>query len=249
MTQAIGSPSYIDKIGSLSLPDTRGVFISLVIMGTWLWHLTTILLGDVSATCPLSLCAAILLQTFLNTGLFVTAHDAIHGLVFPANRTINAFVGRLCAMAYAALSYRILTTNHWLHHCNPLSVSDPDFYGKKKKTFLGWYLLFMGAYCRWAQLICLISALLVMIFWFQVSLANLLLLWALPLLLSSLQLFYFGTYRPHGAIDDPSRFCAKSDDLPWLLSLLTCYHFGYHQEHHDNPNTPWWALPALYKHR
>ncbi|WP_208766779.1 fatty acid desaturase [Nostoc flagelliforme] len=29
---------------------------------------------------------------------------------------------------------------------------------------------------------------------------------------------------------------------------MSCYHFGYHQEHHEYPDVPWWKLPA-YKHK
>jgi beta-carotene ketolase (CrtW type) len=28
------------------------------------------------------------------------------------------------------------------------------------------------------------------------------------------------------------------------LSLLACFHFGYHREHHDNPSLSWYQLPA-----
>ena len=31
--------------------------------------------------------------------------------------------------------------------------------------------------------------------------------------------------------------------IAWLASLLTCFHFGMHHEHHLSPNTPWWRLP------
>ncbi|MFA9473554.1 MAG: fatty acid desaturase [Filomicrobium sp.] len=27
------------------------------------------------------------------------------------------------------------------------------------------------------------------------------------------------------------------------MSLLTCFHFGYHHEHHLQPDVPWWRLP------
>ncbi|HYD98464.1 MAG TPA: fatty acid desaturase, partial [Alphaproteobacteria bacterium] len=30
-----------------------------------------------------------------------------------------------------------------------------------------------------------------------------------------------------------------------LVSLLTCYHFGHHHEHHLRPDVPWWRLPSL----
>jgi beta-carotene/zeaxanthin 4-ketolase len=26
--------------------------------------------------------------------------------------------------------------------------------------------------------------------------------------------------------------------------LISCYHFGYHEEHHELPHLGWWQLPA-----
>ncbi len=80
---------------------------------------------------------------------------------------------------------------------------------------------------------------------------NVLLFWALPAVLSSLQLFIFGTYLPH-VPDDPAfndRHNARSNDYPAWLSLLTCFHFGYHHEHHLYPGVPWWRLPKARRHR
>ena len=31
-------------------------------------------------------------------------------------------------------------------------------------------------------------------------------------------------------------------DLHPVLSLLACFHFGYHYEHHARPDLPWWRL-------
>ena len=28
-----------------------------------------------------------------------------------------------------------------------------------------------------------------------------------------------------------------------LVSFVSCYHFGYHWEHHVAPHVPWWRLP------
>jgi beta-carotene ketolase (CrtW type) len=67
-----------------------------------------------------------------------------------------------------------------------------------------------------------------------------------PLLISSLQLFLFGTYLPHRQQRWPA--CAAqpcSLDLPVWLSLLACFHFGYHREHHDHPNLRWFELPRV----
>jgi beta-carotene ketolase (CrtW type) len=68
-----------------------------------------------------------------------------------------------------------------------------------------------------------------------------------PALLSTLQLFVFGTWlphRPHADAPFADRHRARSQRWPTWLSLLTCYHFGYHWEHHAHPHVPWWRLPA-----
>ncbi|WP_201448975.1 hypothetical protein [Sinorhizobium medicae] len=45
----------------------------------------------------------------------------------------------------------------------------------------------------------------------------------------------FGTYRPHrvGHIPFADKHRARSNEFSPLLSLLTCFHFGYHHEHHN----------------
>ncbi|NEP16040.1 MAG: beta-carotene ketolase [Leptolyngbya sp. SIO4C1] len=231
----------------LELPKLSGLLVSLAIFSGWLFHLSHLLSTELSVLHPAVLCGAILLQAFLNTGLFVTVHDAIHGLVCPTNRALNVLLGKLCATAYAFLPYRILATKHWLHHRYPVSAADPDFHGTKDASFLAWYLHFMAEYSGWKQFIQLASAVGIASLVLQISPTNLVLFWAIPLLLSSLQLFYFGTYQPHRGIELGYPHCARSQPLPWLLSLLACYHFGYHQEHHARPDVAWWALPALYQ--
>lgn len=230
-----------------ALSECRGLLIALVIMGSWLCHLGLLLPVELSMVVhPAAVLGAILIQTFLNTGLFITAHDAIHGLVYPGNRTVNTVLGTLCALSYASLPYKTLVTKHWLHHRYPMSAKDPDFCSLKSANFLVWYLHFMRQYWGWKQFIQLASAVGIVGFVLQLSPVNLVLFWAIPLLLSSLQLFYFGTYWPHQNVVDCHQ-CARSFPLPWLLSLLACYHFGYHQEHHEHPDIPWWGLPALYE--
>jgi len=76
------------------------------------------------------------------------------------------------------------------------------------------------------------------------ALLNVLLFFSLPLLLSSLQLFVFGTYLPHRALEPQAEaHRPRSLNLPVWLSLLTCYHFGYHWEHHQYPWLAWHQLP------
>ncbi|MGC9522322.1 MAG: fatty acid desaturase [Anaerolineae bacterium] len=83
----------------------------------------------------------------------------------------------------------------------------------------------------------------------KIPLPKILVFWVAPALLSTVQLFYFGTYLPHR--EPPggytNRHHATSSDYPVWLSFLTSYHFGYHLEHHLHPNTPWWALPERHR--
>ncbi|MGL6133378.1 MAG: fatty acid desaturase, partial [Prochlorococcaceae cyanobacterium] len=69
----------------------------------------------------------------------------------------------------------------------------------------------------------------------------------LPLALSSLQLFLFGTYLPHRGPAQAAPHAAITLAWPEPLSLLACYHFGYHVEHHSNPSLPWYELPACHR--
>ena len=71
-------------------------------------------------------------------------------------------------------------------------------------------------------------------------LVNLLTFWALPSLLSAFQLFSFGTWLPHrhGEPGFADAHNARSNGFGPLLSLLTCFHFGRHHEHHLYPYLP-----------
>ena len=40
---------------------------------------------------------------------------------------------------------------------------------------------------------------------------------------------------------------AQSNAYSTLCSFITCYHFGYHWEHHEYPCVPWWQLPTIRK--
>ena len=72
---------------------------------------------------------------------------------------------------------------------------------------------------------------------------KLILYYVVPSILSTLQLFYFGTYLPHRgehAADNVHK--ARSQSKNHLLAFVSCYFFGYHYEHHDQPWVPWWLL-------
>ena len=144
--------------------------------------------------------AAILVRTLLQTSLFIVAHDAMHGLLFPARPGLNHLFGQVFLGMYGGLSYPTCKRNHLRHHRHPASPLDPDFH-QGEGRFFPWYRHFMAGYLSVAQLGRLAAGWLLL--WLlarsftPTALANLLLFVVLPLLLSSLQLFCVGTYWPH----------------------------------------------------
>ncbi len=191
----------------------------------------------------------IVLNCWMFTGLFITAHDSMHNSICPNDPTLNRLLGQMSLLLYAGLSYDKLLAGHRLHHQHTATQEDPDYltHDSDSEAFLSsrWYLSFLRSYLTWHPFGW-------MAFWFtlfdrglQVSVPAMLLCWILPQVLSTLQLFYFGTYLPHKGIFSEGTFPARSNDYPHWLSLLTCFHFGYHAEHHDHPYIPWWYLPTI----
>jgi beta-carotene ketolase (CrtW type) len=226
-----------------------GMVLGALIAGVWLaLHVNAIFFIDWSQPgLWLFAIPVIALQTWLSVGLFIVAHDCMHGSFAPGHKPVNDIVGRALVFVYAGFSYRKLYENHHDHHRYAGTDRDPDFDPDHPSAFWPWYYRFFRTYFGWREfgmLTVIVVIYLVILGW---RFPNVLLFWALPAILSSLQLFYFGTYRPHH-IGDPEfpddRHRARSNDFPWLVSLLTCFHFGYHHEHHDKPGVPWWRLPA-----
>lgn len=192
--------------------------------------------------------ALVLLRGFLQTGLFIVGHDAMHRLLVPGTVGLNDRLGAIVLGLYAALPYGSCRRQHLLHHRHPGEAADPDFHRPGAGSVLAWYGQFMGRYLTVGQMACLLTA------WgllaWCTSIAAVLLLCTLPLLLSSLQLFLVGTYLPHRRRPaDPccgqhQASAVRSLDLPEWLSLLACFHFGYHREHHLAPQLAWHQLPA-----
>lgn len=223
-----------------------GLAIALGLVGAWAGHLAFWLGLPWAAAPAWAWPLAALAQTWLYTALFITAHDAMHGLIWPGRLRINAWVGQLAVGLYALFPLGKLLAEHHRHHAHPASEEDPDFHASGQPGFWRWYLRFFGHYSSWPQLLGMGLAFNLLHHLGQVPQAKLWLLWAGPALLSSLQLFYFGTYRPHRrppqGHQEPHR--AESDPFPVWLSFLSCLHFGYHLEHHRFPQVAWWRLPA-----
>ena len=194
---------------------------------------------------------AVLVRTFLHTGLFIVTHEAIHRNLSEVHRLNDAF-GYVTSWLYALLPYPLLAKNHRLHHRFPATEQDPDHHDRDMGGFWVWYIQFMKTYQTGGQVWVSLIGISLIFYIFticHIPVVNLILFWIIPMVLSSLQLFTFGIFLPHRQRDNTSE-CGhriKSIHLSVFWSFITCYHFGYHREHHLNPHLPWYQLPQVYK--
>ena len=121
------------------------LFVASVIFTLWLTGLTLDFESVLHAVPPLETGLLICAQTFLHTGLFITAHEAMHGNISP-NRTVNRTVGQMALWLYAGLDYQPLLVNHHQHHRYPATAQDPDFCHYPSSRFWPWYFSFMQRY-------------------------------------------------------------------------------------------------------
>ena len=220
-----------------------GLIIALLIMILWASHLLYSLLYVYPALSDPLFYLHILLQGYLYTGLFITAHDAMHGSI-SRNKFVNKIIGGTASFLFAGLSYKQLLKNHIAHHSNPGEDKDPDFYSKSQNFFI-WWFVFMKRYTTITQLIIMAALFNVLKIWFAESV--IFSFWVIPAFLGTLQLFYFGTYIPHKYphTSKMKPHNARTLKKNHIWGMLTCYFFGYHFEHHDSPRTPWWQLYKL----
>ena len=217
--------------------SNTGVIAALIVIGLWALCILYLMQWEVSPANPL-LYLMILVQMHLYTGLFITAHDAMHGTV-SANRRLNSFIGQVCTALYACFPFSTLYSKHHEHHRHVHSDNDPDYH---QGNFISWYISFIGEYLSWWQVV--LMALIYNVLKIWIPEVNLILFWILPSLLSTLQLFYFGTWLPHHG-EHSNKHQSRTQKKNHLLAFLSCYFFGYHYEHHDSPATPWWRLWKL----
>jgi beta-carotene ketolase (CrtW type) len=230
---------------------STGLALAAAIMAGWLaLHVYGVFFLDL-ATAPLWLTALLIAALcWLYVGLFIVAHDCMHGSLVPGRPKLNRWIGQVSVGLYAGFSYDALLTGHMLHHRHPGTAEDPDFADHPPEPFLTWYGEFMAEYTNGRQL-AVMALQAIVYFLLGATLLNMIVMWFVPAILSSVQLFTFGTYLPHrpemsGFAD---RHNARSNDYPPWLSLLTCFHFGYHHEHHLRPSEPWWRLPRVRRER
>jgi beta-carotene/zeaxanthin 4-ketolase len=215
--------------------DPKGTIIAVLIIVIWWGSLITLLGLDFSWSNPITY-LGILLQTHLYTGLFITAHDAMHGVV-SRKKNLNHTIGWIAAILFSYNFYWKLFPKHHEHHKFVATDKDPDYHSSHR--FIPWYFSFITTYVSVLQILLMAVTFNTLKLFFPQE--NLIFFWMLPAVLSTFQLFYFGTYLPH--MGKPgNRHHSSSQKTNHVWAFISCYFFGYHYEHHDSPNTPWWRL-------
>ena len=203
----------------------------------WFFSLYFLLTIQLDWTNPFTY-IAVYIQTHLYTGLFITSHDAMHGSV-SKNRKVNYWIGYITSLLFAYNSYDRLIVKHHEHHRFVASDEDPDYH--ESGRFWLWYWNFLKRYITWRQMILMTITMQLLLLVFPLE--NLILFWIVPSVLSTFQLFYFGTYIPHkDGHEHGNKHKSRSLEKNHLWAFLSCYFFGYHFEHHDAPGVPWWRL-------
>lgn len=215
--------------------DPTGVVVAILIIACWSTSMVFLLQWNINWSNPLTY-LFILIQMHLYTGLFITAHDAMHGLV-SSNKIVNNVIGVFAALLFSYNFYWKLFPKHHEHHRFVATDQDPDYH--HSDNFFVWYFSFIKQYLSvWQILLMAITFNILKLF---LPVDNLIIFWMLPAVLSTFQLFYFGTYLPHrGESDNKHHSNTQSKNHLW--AFISCYFFGYHYEHHDSPGTPWWRL-------
>lgn len=215
--------------------DPKGIIIAGSIILLWSVLLFFLLHIEINFLQPW-IYLAILVQTHLYTGLFITAHDAMHGVV-SSNKKVNNLIGWTAALLFSYNFYGKLFPKHHEHHRHVATDEDPDFHSSG--NFFRWYLSFITTYVSIWQILLMAITYNVLKLFFPYE--NLILFWIIPAVLSTFQLFYFGTYLPHKG-DHNNKHKSGTLKNNHAVAFISCYFFGYHYEHHDSPGTPWWRL-------
>lgn len=231
--------------------DPLAPLLALSVIGAWVFSLWYSFFRMHTAALPNSLASIsmILWMQFLYCGLFIVTHDACHGTAWPGHPRLNRWLGKTSSMLYAAFNFDRLVPKHLAHHAHVATKLDPDFHDHtpKGESVYAWGLRFFRQYLSFSQIVIMMLVAQIFFHALKVPERNVIQFWVIPAILSGIQLFYFGTWLPHRVIpgnDFVDKHHARDSGLPWLLSLVSCWHFGYHHIHHLKPGVPWFRLPS-----
>lgn len=216
---------------------SKGVVIACSIILLWAFSTVYLVSSNLTITDPLSW-VFVYVQMHLFTGLFITAHDSMHHAV-SASPKVNHALGKICSALFMLNNYTNLYKKHHEHHRFVATDKDPDYH--HSGNFFLWYFSFLKQYVSIWQIVGV--AIIFNVLLWVVQEQQLLLFWVAPSFLSTLQLFFFGTYLPHlNEHTSADIYKSKSQFKSHVLAFMACYFFGYHYEHHRFPATPWWQL-------
>ena len=227
------SQKHVNKVNNFT-----GLFWGLALLTLWTAHLVFVLTHPLDFQSPWTY-VHVLIQTHLYTGLFITSHDAIHGVVSPEYPKLNHGIGWVCATLFAFNNYAVLRKKHHWHHDYVNTDQDPDVH---QGNFFVWWFKFMWQYVTWQQVLAMAITYNVLKIWLPME--NLIVYWEVPAILSTLQLFFFGTFLPHRGEHAPeNKTQSRRQKRNHVWAFISCYFFGYHYEHHAHPYLAWWKLP------
>ena len=129
--------------------------------------------------------------------MFIIALDTMHSSLVPGQIRVNAVIGAFPLFIYAGFGWRKLRDAHFAHHLHVGTTADPDFNADNFRNFWPWYRLFFKRYFGWWSMAYVWTIVLGYFIVFDAPMENVVLLYGLPAIASSIQLFYFGTYLPH----------------------------------------------------
>src|SRR5215217_3800484 len=95
-----------------------GLALAAAIAGAWAaLHVYAIFFHPLHGAAAL-LAAPLLVAAicWLDVGLFILAHDAMHGSLAPRRPRLNLWAGRIALALYAGFSYDRLLPKHFDHH-------------------------------------------------------------------------------------------------------------------------------------
>jgi beta-carotene ketolase (CrtW type) len=215
--------------------NQKGTYIGITVITLWLLSLSFLLVFyEINWYNPLTY-LFFLVQTHLYTGIFITAHDAMHHTV-SKNTKVNNTIGMIATGLFAFNYYPRLLKKHHEHHRFVATDKDPDFH---HGNFWIWYFNFAKNYITIIQIVLMAITYNILKLIFPIE--NVIFYWMIPSVVATFQLFYFGTYLPHRHAPD-NKHHSRSQSKNHVWAFISCYFFGYHYEHHDSPNTPWWRL-------